>query len=371
MDIKRGAFQPLPQVTYSRPRYHLCTNLTLSALLASYISQTTNDSSYIGNIHQTNLVPRDRDPYVQRRGSLVTEALGTRLQWNQSQDCFSTHVTINYQFFFRAWQVGTNYIFSHFWYHSVFFPALTTIYTRRFPSLGTAWPVVWLHVFPRFLLLLDWLHGSVFPRFSPLLDWLLVFPHFSPLLDRLQVMRFLPSFIRLQVFPRFSSLPDWLHVFLRISPWFIRLHVFQRFSPLVNWLQVYPRFSPLLYWLHVFPRSLPTLVPFQVYPLFSALLDWLHAFLWFSPVSDHCLTGCVFLRFSPLLDPGSKISLACRAKRASQNIKLSSLFFRTLKGYRENWGTVKALTFSRLRIVAICVSLANLSLIVHWVTAVK
>ena len=159
--------------------------------------------------------------------------------------------------------------------------------------------------------------------------------------------------------------------FLRISPWFIRLHVFQRFSPLVNWLQVYPRFSPLLYWLHVFPRSLPTLVPFQVYPLFSALLDWLHAVLRFSPVSDHCLTGCVFLRFSPLLDPGSKISLACRANRASQNLKLSSLFFRTLKGYRENWGTVKALTFSRLRIVAICVSLANLSLIVHWVTAVK
>ena len=242
-------------------------------------------------------------------GSLVTEALGTRLQWNQSQDCFSTHVTINYQFFFRAWQVGTNYIFSHFWYHSVCFPALMTIYTRRFPSLGTAWPVDWLHVFPRFLLLLDWLHVSVFPRFLPLLDWLLVFPHFSPLLDRLQVMRFLPSFIRLQVFPRFSSLPDWLHVFLRISPWFIRLHVFQRFSPLVNWLQVYPRFSPLLYWLHVFLRFLPTLVPFQVYPLSSALLDWLHAFLRFSPVSDHCLTGYVFLRFSPLLDPGSKTSL--------------------------------------------------------------
>ena len=144
MDIKRGAFQPLPQVTYSRPRYHLCTNLTLSALLASYISTTTHDSSYIGTIHQTNPVPRGRDPYVQRRGSLVTEALGTRLQWNQSQDCFSTHVTINYQFFFRAWQVGTNYIFSHFWYHSVCFPALMTIYTRRFPSLGTAWPVDWL-----------------------------------------------------------------------------------------------------------------------------------------------------------------------------------------------------------------------------------
>ena len=144
MDIKRGDFQPLPQVTYSRPRYHLCTNLTLSALLASYISPTMHDSSYIGNIHQTNLVPRGRDPYVQRRGSLVTEALGTRLQWNQSQDCFSTHVTINYQFFFRAWQVGTNYIFSHFWYHSVCFPALMTIYTRRFPSLGTAWPVDWL-----------------------------------------------------------------------------------------------------------------------------------------------------------------------------------------------------------------------------------
>lgn len=141
MDIKRGAFQPLPQVTYSRPWYHLCTNLTLSALLASYISPTTHDSSYIGTIHQTNLVLRGRDPHVQRRGSLVTEALGTRLQWNQSQDCFSTHVTINYQFFFRAWQVGTNYIFSHFWYHSVCFPALMTIYTRRFPSLGTGWLV--------------------------------------------------------------------------------------------------------------------------------------------------------------------------------------------------------------------------------------
>ena len=371
MDIKRGAFQPLPQVTYSRPRYHLCTNLTLSALLASYISPTTHDSSYIGTIHQTKLGPRGRDPYVQRRGSLVTEALGTRLQWNQSQDCFSTHVTINYQFFFAhgKWVPITYFpIFDTIQY---VFPRLWPIYTRRFPSLGTAWPVDWSHVFPHFLLLLDWLHVSVFPRFSPLLDWLLVFPHFSPLLDRLQVMRFSPSFIRLQVFPRFSSLPDWLHVFLRISPWFIRLHVFQRFSPLVNWLQVYPRFSPLLYWLHVFLRSLPTLVPFQVYPLFSALLDRLHAFLRFSPVSDHCLTGCVFLRFSPLLDPGSKISLACRANRASQNLKLSSLFFRTLKGYRENWGTVKALTFSRLRIVAICVSLANLSLIVHWVTAVK
>ena len=81
--------------------------------------------------------------------------------------------------------------------------------------------------------------------------------------------------------------------------------------------------------------------------------------------------GYVFLRFSPLLDPGSQTSLACRANRASQNLKLFSLFFPTLKGYRENWGTVKALTFSRLRIVAICVSLANLSLIVHWVTAVK
>ena len=157
MDIKRGAFQPLPQVTYSRPRYHLCTNLTLSALLASYISPTTHDSSYIGTIHQPNLVPRGRDPYAQRRGSLVTEALGTRLQWNQSQDCFSTHVNINYHFFFRAWQEGTNYIFSHFWYHSVCFPALMTIYRRRFPSLSTAWPVDWLHVFPRFLLLLDWL----------------------------------------------------------------------------------------------------------------------------------------------------------------------------------------------------------------------
>ena len=93
--LKRGAFQPLSQVTYSRPRYHLCTNLTLSALLASYISPTTHDSCYIGTIHQTNLVPRGRDPYVQWRGSLVTEALGTRLQWNQSQDCFSTRVTIH------------------------------------------------------------------------------------------------------------------------------------------------------------------------------------------------------------------------------------------------------------------------------------
>ena len=288
MDIKRGAFQPLPQVTYSRPRYHLCTNLTLSALLASYISRTTHDSSYIGTVHQTNLVPRGRDPYVQRRGSLVTEALGTRLQWNQSQDCFSTHVTINYQFFFAhgKWVPITYFpIFDTIQY---VFPRLWPFTQGVFPHLA---PVDWLHVFPRFLLLLDWLHVSVFPRFSPLLDWLLVFPHFSPLLDRLQVMRFSPSFIRLQVFPRFSSLPDWLHVFLRISPWFIRLHVFQRFSPLVNWLQVYPRFSPLLYWLHVFPRFLPTLVPFQVYPLFSALLDWLHAFPRFSPISHHCLTG--------------------------------------------------------------------------------
>ena len=369
MDIKRGAFQPLPQVTYSRPRYYLCTNLTLSALLASYISPTTHDSSYIGTMHQTKLVPRGRDPYVQRRGSLVTEALGTRLQWNQSQDCFSTHVTINYQFFFAHGK----------WVPITYFPIFDTI-QYFFPRL---WPFT-QGVFPH-LAPLDRLSGYMFSRafYYCLTGYMSVFSRafhqcltgylFSRtfLLDRLQVMRFSPSFIRLQVFPRFSSLPDWLHVFLRISPWFIRLHVFQRFSPLVNWLQVYPRFSPLLYWLHVFPRSLPTLVPFQVYPLFSALLDWLHAVLRFSPVSDHCLTGCVFLRFSPLLDPGSQISLACRANRASQNLKLSSLFFRTLKGYRENWGTVKALTFSRLRIVAICVSLANLSLIVHWVTAVK
>ena len=150
-------------------------------------------------------------------------------------------------------------------------------------------------------------------------------------------MRFSPSFIRLQVFPRFSSLPDCLHVFLRISPWFIRLHVFQRFSQLVNWLQVYPRFSPLLYWLHVFPRFLPTLVPFQVYPLFSALLDWLHAFLRFSPVSDHCLTGYVFLLFSPLLDPGSKISLASRANRASQNLIFSVFsYVKRLQGKLRN-----------------------------------
>ena len=126
MDIKRGAFQPLPQVTYSRPRYHLCTNLTLSALLASYISPATHDSSYIGTIHQTNLVPRGRDPYVQRRGSLVTEALGTRLQWNQSQDCFSTHVTINYQFFFAHGK----------WVPITYFPILDTI-QYVFPRL---WP---------------------------------------------------------------------------------------------------------------------------------------------------------------------------------------------------------------------------------------
>lgn len=148
MDIKRGAFQPLPQVTYSRPRYHLCTNLTLSALLASYISPTTHDSSYIGTIHQTKLVPRGRDPYVQRRGSLVTEALGTRLQWNQSQDCFSTHVTINYQFFFAHGK----------WVPITYFPIFDTI-QYVFPRL---WPFT-QGVFPH-LAPLDRLTGHMFSR---------------------------------------------------------------------------------------------------------------------------------------------------------------------------------------------------------------
>lgn len=148
MDIKRGAFQPLPQVTYSRPRYHLCTNLTLSALLASYISATTHDSSYIGTIHQTKLVPRGRDPYVQRRGSLVTEALGTRLQWNQSQDCFSTHVTINYQFFFAHGK----------WVAITYFPIFDTI-QYVFPRL---WPFT-QGVFPH-LAPLDRLTGHMFSR---------------------------------------------------------------------------------------------------------------------------------------------------------------------------------------------------------------
>ena len=136
MDIKSGAFQPLPQVTYSLPRYHLCTNLTLSALLASYISPTTHDSSYIGTIHQTNLVLRGRDPYVQRRGSLVTEALGTRLQWNQSQDCFSTHVTINYQFFFSRMASG---------YQLHIFPFLIpfSMFSRAYDHLHEAFSLTW------------------------------------------------------------------------------------------------------------------------------------------------------------------------------------------------------------------------------------
>lgn len=135
MDIKRGAFQPLPQVTYSHPRYHLCTNLTLSALLASYISPTTHDSSYIGTIHQTNLVPGGRDPYVQRRGSLVTEALGTRLQWNQSQDCFSTHVTINYQFFSR--------MASGYQLHIFPFLIPFSMFSRAYDHLHKAFSLTW------------------------------------------------------------------------------------------------------------------------------------------------------------------------------------------------------------------------------------
>lgn len=148
MDIKRGTFQPLPQVTYSGSRYHLCTNLTLSALLASYISPTTHDSSYIGTIHQTKLVPRGRDPYVQRRESLATEALGTRLQWNQSQDCFSTHVTINYQFFFAHGK----------WVPITYFPIFDTI-QYVFPRL---WPFT-QGVFPH-LAPLDRLTGHMFSR---------------------------------------------------------------------------------------------------------------------------------------------------------------------------------------------------------------
>ena len=161
MDIKRGAFQPLPQVTYSGPRYHLCTNLTLSALLASYISPTTHDSCYIGTIQQTNLVPRGRDPYVQRRGSLVTEALGTRLQWNQSQDCFSTHVTINYQFFFAHGK----------WVPITYFPIFDTI-QYVFPRL---WPFT-QGVFPH-LAPLDRLTDYMFSRavYYCLTGYMLVF----------------------------------------------------------------------------------------------------------------------------------------------------------------------------------------------------
>ena len=59
-------------------------------------------------------------------GSLVTEALGTRLQWNQSQDCFSTHVTINYQFFFAHGK----------WVPITYFPIFDTI-QYVFPRL---WP---------------------------------------------------------------------------------------------------------------------------------------------------------------------------------------------------------------------------------------
>ena len=81
-------------------------------------------------------------------GSLVTEALGTRLQWNQSQDCFSTHVTINYQFFFAHGK----------WVPVTYFPIFDTI-QYFFPRL---WPFT-QGVFPH-LAPLDRLSGYMFSR---------------------------------------------------------------------------------------------------------------------------------------------------------------------------------------------------------------
>ena len=81
-------------------------------------------------------------------GSLVTEALGTRLQWNQSQDCFSTHVTINYQFFFAHGK----------WVPITYFPIFDTI-QYVFPRL---WPFT-QGVFPH-LAPLDRLTGYMFSR---------------------------------------------------------------------------------------------------------------------------------------------------------------------------------------------------------------
>ena len=94
-------------------------------------------------------------------GSLVTEALGTRLQWNQSQDCFSTHVTINYQFFFAHGK----------WVPITYFPIFDTI-QYVFPRL---WPFT-QGVFPH-LAPLDRLTDYMFSRavYYCLTGYMLVF----------------------------------------------------------------------------------------------------------------------------------------------------------------------------------------------------
>ena len=259
-----------------QPRYHLCTNLTLSALLVSYISHL--------RMTAVTLAPFTK-PISFPEAAILMYSDG---------DCFSAHgkwVPITYFPIFDTIQ----YVFPRSWpFKRGVFPHLAPLdllhvscafnycltgymFSRAFHYCltGYLFSYAFHHCLTSYMFSRASHYCLTAYKFSCAFHYCLtgyMFPRaFHYCLTGYFFLRFSLSFIRLQVFPRFSSLPDWLHVFSRFftiawpvtcflalftdkSPLLDRLHAFARFSPLLDWLRVPALFIVTWSWLQDFPR---------------------------------------------------------------------------------------------------------------------
>ena len=298
-----------------QPRYHLCTNLTLSALLVSYISHL--------RMTAVTLAPFTK-PISFPEAAILMYSDG---------DCFSAHgkwVPITYfpvfdtiQYVFpRSWpfkrgvfphlvpldllhvSCAFNYCLTGYMFSRAFHYCLTGyMFPRAFHYCltGYLFSYAFHHCLTSYMFSRASHYCLTAYKFSCAFHYCLtgyMFPRvFHYCLTGYFFLRFSLSFIRLQVFPRFSSLPDWLHVFSRF---------FTIAWPVTCFLALFTDKSPLLDRLHAFARFSPK----------SPLLDWLR-------VPALFIVTWSWLQDFPRL-----------ANRASQNLKLFSLFFK-LNGYRE------------------------------------